>query len=247
MAVQSLADMTWEEVRDLPKQKAVAILPIGAVEAHGPHLPLSTDVIISDAMARDGAEKLSAKGYEAIVMPCITYSAAEYGEGFPGTMALRAETATRVIVDIARSLAKHGIATLALANSHLDPTHLTSLYAAVKIIKDEKILRIVFPDITRKPWGSRLTEEFKSGACHAGSFEGSVVMAEKPDLVREEIRKSLPPNPNSLTSAIREGKTTFEEAGGPKAYFGFPAEATAEEGRKTVAALGSILAESVDG
>jgi creatinine amidohydrolase len=56
---------------------------------------------------------------------------------------------------------------------------------------------------------------------------------------------SLPANPESLSRAIREGKQTFEEAGGPRAYFGYPAEATAEEGRATVEVLGEILDEAV--
>ena len=106
--------------------------------------------------------------------------------------------------------------------------------------------RIVFPDIARRAWASRLTAEFQSGACHAGRYEGSVVMAVAPALVREEIRTELPPNPVSLSDAIRDGKSTFEEAGGPRAYFGFPAEATDEEGLRTIEVLGGILAEAVE-
>ncbi|HWN67087.1 MAG TPA: creatininase family protein, partial [Haliangium sp.] len=59
MPVLRLAEMTWEELRDVPRERAVAILPVGATEAHGPHLPLGTDVIIAEAMARRGAERLS--------------------------------------------------------------------------------------------------------------------------------------------------------------------------------------------
>ncbi len=72
-------------------------------------------------------------------------------------------------------------------------------------------------------------------------------MAERPDLVRDQVRAALPPNPASLSTAIREGRKTFEEAGGPEAYFGFPAEATAEEGRATLKTLGAILADAVLG
>jgi creatinine amidohydrolase len=56
---------------------------------------------------------------------------------------------------------------------------------------------------------------------------------------------ALPGNPVSLSRAIRDGRTSFEEAGGARAYFGFPAQATAEEGRETVEILGAILDESV--
>jgi creatinine amidohydrolase len=72
-----------------------------------------------------------------------------------------------------------------------------------------------------------------------------VVLATRPDLVRSAIQASLPPVPASLAGAIRDGRTTFEQAGGPRAYFGWPAEATAEEGRQTIDVLGQILFEAV--
>ena len=71
------------------------------------------------------------------------------------------------------------------------------------------------------------------------------MMAERPDLVREAVRAALPPNPASLSTAIHAGIGTFAEAGGPRAYFGWPADATAEEGRATIATLGEILEEAV--
>ena len=72
-----------------------------------------------------------------------------------------------------------------------------------------------------------------------------MVLATRPDLVRSAIARSLPPVPASLSQAIRDGHTTFAEAGGPRAYFGAPSEATAEEGLETIDALGDILAEAV--
>ena len=104
---------------------------------------------------------------------------------------------------------------------------------------------MAFPNIATKPWALRLSDEFKSGACHAGQFETSIVLAERPDLVRESSRAALAPNPTSLSRAIRDGKRTFEEAGGARAYFGYPASASAEEGRATIEVLGAILDEAV--
>jgi creatinine amidohydrolase len=106
-------------------------------------------------------------------------------------------------------------------------------------------MAVAFPNLAAKPWALRLSDEFKSGACHAGQFETSVVLAERPELVREDTRLALPAIPASLSSAIRDGKLSFEEAGGPRAYFGFPAQATAEEGRATIEVLGAILDEAV--
>jgi creatinine amidohydrolase len=243
--VQPLAAMTWEEARDAAGPGSVAILPVGAIEAHGPHLPLETDVIIAQAMARTGAARLAARGLRVLVLPPLTYTSAGFARGFAGTLSLRPETVVATLVDIADSLRQHGYTVLAIANAHLDPDHLASIEAAVSQIRRGLRLRVAFPNLVIKPWALRLSDEFKSGACHAGQFETSIVLAERPDLVREATMAALPPNPASLSRAIREGKMEFEEAGGPRAYFGYPAQATAEEGRATIEALGAILDEAV--
>lgn len=243
--IRKLADMTWTEVRDLDLRTAVAILPTGAVEAHGPHLPLSTDGIISAGMAEEGARLLAAKGLSPVLLPPVDYTVAEFGASFPGTVTLRPATATALLVDIAMSLHGHGWRYLAIANSHFDPGHLASLYAACGEIRESTELRVIFPDVTRKPWALRLTDEFKSGACHAGRYEGSIVLARRGDLVREGARRELVPNLRSLSTAIRDGLDSFEAAGGDMAYFGDPAAATVMEGEATLAILGEILAEAV--
>ena len=244
MTIRELADLTWEEVRDLARGRAVALLPVGAIEAHGPHLPLGTDVIIAEHMARAAGERLAARGFAPVLLPALPYTAAPFAARFPGTLAIGAATLEALVVDVARELTRHGFAVLSIANAHLDPAHLEALVGAQRRCRGERLLPLACPDVSTRPWASRLTEEFKSGACHAGRYEGSVVLAARPELVRETIRAGLPPNPRSLGSAIRDGKRTFEDAGGPRAYFGWPADATAAEGRETIAVLGDILAEA---
>ncbi len=221
------------------------MLPIGAVEAHGPHLPLDTDAIIAGAMARAGARRLAAEGLGVVLLPTLAYSAAPFAAGFAGTLSVSAAVIGALVLDLARELTRLDFLALALANAHLDPAHLDALSRAVERATPERLLPIALPDLTRRAVAARLGDEFKSGACHAGRYEGSIVMAEAPQRVREEIRRGLPPNPASLSTAIRAGLTRFEEAGGPRAYFGWPADASAEEGRATSAILGEILAESV--
>src|SRR5947209_12773299 len=131
MPVHSLASMTWTAVRELPASRTVAILPTGALEAHGPHLPLGTDVIIAEAMARRAAEKLSARGYHAVLLPPLEYTAAEFAAAFPGTVSLRPSTVTALVVDVASSLGRHGFPVLAIANAHLDPAHVASIDTAL--------------------------------------------------------------------------------------------------------------------
>jgi creatinine amidohydrolase len=237
--------MTWEEARDASGQGSVAVLPVGAIEAHGPHLPLETDVLIAQAMARAGAARIAARGLRVVMLPPLVYTAAGFAAGFGGTISIRPEIVTAIVVDIAGNLARQRFAALAIANAHLDPAHLTSLDAAVKGVRRHLTLAIACPNLATKTWARRLTDEFKSGACHAGQFETSIVLAERPDLVREGVRATLPANPASLSRAIKDGKRSFEEADGPRAYFGFPAQASAAEGRATIDILGEILDEAI--
>jgi creatinine amidohydrolase len=107
----------------------------------------------------------------------------------------------------------------------------------------EEALPIAFPDFTRRALAATLTDEFVSGACHAGQFETSLVLADRPDLVG--THDGLAENPASLVDAFAKGATTFAEAGGPEAYFGTPAAATAEEGHASSQIMAEALAASV--
>jgi creatinine amidohydrolase len=245
MPIRELTELAWEEVRDLDRARTVAVLPVGAIEAHGPHLPLGTDVVIAEAMARSGAARIESQDLSAVLLPPLPFTAAPFGAGFAGTLSIAPATVTALLLDLARELTRHGFAALAIANAHLDPAHLAALAEAAARARAERLLPVACPDLSRRPWAPRLTEEFRSGACHAGRFEGSIVLAARPDLVREPARRGLAPNPVSLSIAIRDGARTFEEAGGPRAYFGWPADATAEEGRASIEALGQILADAV--
>jgi creatinine amidohydrolase len=245
MSIPVWMDLTWEEVRDLDRARSVAVLPVGAVEAHGPHLPLGTDVVIAEAMAREGGRRIDERGFRAVLLPSVAFTAAPFAAAFPGTLAVSPETVVSLVADLARELTRQEFAALAVANAHLDPAHRSSLVLAAERAREAGHLPVIVPDLARKPWAARLSEEFRSGACHGGRFEGSIVMAERPALVRREIQDALPANPASLSDAIRKGATSFQEAGGPRAYFGWPADASAEEGRASVEELGRILCDAV--
>lgn len=242
--VHRLADLTWEDVLRL-EDPVVAILPVGATEAHGPHLPLGTDVIIAEAMAEAGGARLAKERITSVILPAVAYTAAPFAAGFPGTVSTPVDAVAGVIAAAAEGAERAGSRVLAIANAHLDPTHVDCLRGAVAAVSAARRIAVAFPDVTRRRLAERLTEEFLSGACHAGRYETSLVLAARPDLVRPEIAAALDPNPASLVDAVDAGHRTFEAAGGARAYFGWPAEATAEEGRRTIEILGEMLAESV--
>ena len=242
------AHRTWSELHDLLNQSkpCALILPVGSTEAHGPHLPLSTDVIIAEEVAARAARTLDSRGESALTLPPLAYSVTDFSEGFAGSVSLRAETATALARDILLSLIKQGFMRIAIANAHLEPAHIATLRAACEAIKAETGVEIAFPDVTRRRWARMLTEEFQSGACHAGQYESSLVLSARPELAREEIRLTLEPKLISLSQAIRAGARSFIEIGGDQAYFGNPAAATAEEGDRVFDILAEMIVTAID-
>jgi creatinine amidohydrolase len=239
----------WDE-RTYPElervgPRVVAILPLGAIEAHGPHLPVGTDIWIAEAMARRGAETLRADGVAAFVLPALAYAPAPFADDFAGTLSIRPETMRLLLLDLGTALVRRGVAILALANSHFDPAEVATLRATSEELRAMPGLKVSFPDLTRRALAARMGEEFRSGACHAGRYETSILLAERPDLVVESARRALPALPISLPEAVRRGEATFGQAGLAAAYCGDPAAASAEEGRALVDELGAILAEAV--
>lgn len=242
----NLSEQPWTIVRDALARggRAAAILPLGATEAHGPHLPLNTDVIISEGVAQRAAAKLEAQGVRAFVLPSIAYAPAEYAAAFAGTITIGRDAAKAVLLDIARALKAQGFACLGFANSHFDPANVAMLREAADEIRALG-LAIAFPDFTRRALAQTLTAEFQSGACHAGQFETSLVMADRPQLIDDAARATLAENPASLTAAMSQGAKTFAEAGGPDAYFGAPQQATPEEGEESYAVMATALATAI--
>jgi creatinine amidohydrolase len=234
----------WEEHSwtDLEKRKPrVVLLPIGSVEAHGPHLPLATDTIISGEIARRSALELQQKGIYTLILPPLQYAVTDFSRDFPGTITIGKASFQNILKDIASALHDQGIPVLCVVNSHLEPAHINTIHEAVREIQG---IHVLFPDKTKKPWASLLTSEFKQGACHAGCYETSLVLAAREELVRNE-RANLSPNPVNLAVLMKQGVTTFKQAGAPHAYFGDPAAATIEEGEQTYEILTRMIVESV--
>ena len=232
-------DLTWKEIESLKPE--VALLPVGSTEAHGPHLPLSTDVIISEEAARRAVAQLQAKNVRAVILPPLAYVVTDYSRDFPGTISIRKETFVSLLTDIAEALKEQGVGRLCIVNSHLEPDHIQAIH---DFCNSYQGMRVVFPDKTRKPWASLLTPEFKQGACHAGSYETSLVLAARKDQVRE-VRQTLPANPVNLAVLMKQGVKTFREAGAPEAYFGDPAAATVAEGEATYEILARMIVETI--
>src|SRR3954452_21321490 len=103
-----LAEMTSAAGRDAFAAGAVAILPTGATEAHGPHLPLDTDVQIAIGAAERTAALLAGEGTPALVLPPLAYGVSFVGTSFAGTLPVTVETMTALVGDVLTALDRYG-------------------------------------------------------------------------------------------------------------------------------------------
>ena len=241
----NLASLTWPEAAAVLGQDSVVLLPVGAIEAHGPHLPLDTDVIIASAIADRAARRLSDRGQTVVVAPAVCYGVSYVGGCFPGTTPAPAEVVTGLVASVLTELARWGPQRLAVVNAHLEPAHVAAIREAVERAALASGAAIAFPDKREERWAATLSAEFRRGARHAGAYETSLVMAARPEMVRRDLQAGLPPVWVDLPERLRAGARTFAEAGGTDGYFGDPASATAEEGERLFEALAEMVVTAV--
>jgi creatinine amidohydrolase len=223
----------------------VLLFPVGATEPHGPHSPLATDMVISIGICERVCRRLAGDPeLGALILPPFAYGVTRYAGGFPGPVHIQEETLRAVVVDVVRSLAAQGFPHVVLVNNHFEPEHVQTLHRALDELEAEGI-RAGYLDLTRKERASRLTEEFRSGECHAGRYETSLVLADCPELVDLEAAAALPDVPVNLAKVISEGMKDFREMGLGQAYCGSPAEATAEEGEESYEILVDMTIEQI--
>lgn len=249
-----LADLTWPEAQAALQVDTVVLLPIGAIEAHGPHLPLDTDVAIATEMAKRGGALLTEAGVEIIIAPAIVYGTSFVGTCFPGTTPVQAETITNTVTSVVSHIATWGPRRFCIVNAHLEPAHVGAIEEAVKLIavaaraernKTMTEVRVSFPDKRLEPWASLLSKEFSAGMRHAGSYETSLMLASAPDRVRRAMLPDLAPVQVDLPAQLRAGAKSFAEAGGTNGYFGDPASATAAEGERLFEVLAKMILTAV--
>lgn len=241
------AELTYPEVERLaadPRRK-VAVLPVGSTEAHGPHLPLNTDSLISEAVAELATAELAAAGFVAAALPTIHYAVTEWAAAFSGSISIAAEIAVGVVLGACKAARAIGFERVVVFTAHLEPDHIASLREVARRYEADVGEPLLFVDTTRRALAARLTSEFQSGSCHAGRYETSLVLALRPDLVRMDLAASLPELVVPLAEHIRAGKRDFLECGMPRAYCGDPARASADEGRVTLSTLAALIVEAV--
>jgi creatinine amidohydrolase len=224
----------------------VLLLPVGAVEPHGPHAPLSTDLLIAEGHCeRAAAAFADDPGIRVLVLPQVPYGVTRYASGFRGAVSVGEVALHAMLVDVCTSLARDGFGRVVIVNHHFEPEHVATLRRVVGDLQEAGSSRAVLLDLTRRRNAQRLTDEFRRGSCHAGRYETSLVLADRPDPVDEEAMRVLPPLEVDMPAAMAAGRTGFLPMGMEDAYCGAPAEATAQEGDATYATLATMLEETI--
>jgi creatinine amidohydrolase len=228
-----LAELTSPQVEKLVHP--IALWPVGAVEPHGPHAPLGTDTLISVGMCERAAARLD----NAVVLPPLHFGVTRYGAAFAGAIGISEATLRAVVLDVATALDRQGFRRLVIVNNHFEPEQVATLRAAAEEAG------ALYLDLVRRRNAERLTDEFRRGSCHAGRYETSLVLADAPELVDPQATE-LPAHEVDMPAAMAAGRTDFVAMGMDRAYCGAPAEATAEEGRKTFETLTDMLVELIE-
>jgi creatinine amidohydrolase len=238
------ASLAWPQVKSLAEGGAVALLPVGSTEAHGPHLPLSVDVVIAEEVCRRVALVIKD---EVVQFPSVTYGLTDFAASFAGTVTLAPDVARAMLEGIVRGIVHAGFRRIALVNHHLEPAHFRVVHEAAKAIASETGATVLVPDHRRAPTATELGHEFTHGGSHAGTYETSLVLAAAPQLVNLAEMKALPELAIDLPGAIKGGAKDFHQAGGHEAYFGNPAAATPEEGHRLFDLLTAVVVRALEG
>lgn len=174
--------LTWKEIEERLKTVDTAILPCGAIEQHGPHLPVDVDYYDAVYMAEKVAEKCADP--KPFVIPPIPYGVSYHHSAFKGTLSVTNNALSALIYDIGMSLAHNGIKKLVILNGHGDNKP-TLTYAAQMINRDAKIFVCVDTGETSDVDLYGLIDT--PNDIHAGEIETSTTLALRPDLVNMDL------------------------------------------------------------
>lgn len=228
-----LAAAAWTDVRDhIAAGNTLAFLPFGALEQHGPHLPLSTDTIQGLGVATRLADH-----YDGLLLPPVHYGETWDNGGFPGTISLSAATVSAICVDIATSVQSFGVTTLVIVNG--DYGNRAPIHSAARqlSINGFDVLVLDYPGLVEI--GDRVKESPWAwpGLCHADELETSMVLALDPATVHADRYEASYPQ---LPADFGQRPIRFDTLS-PSGVFGDPRPATAEKGE---AIIGFVVEQS---
>ena len=240
-----LAELSWPAARKRLREVDVALLPVGAIEQHGPHLPLDVDAWDADYLCRRVAKSCSAP--RPLVLPLVPYGVSYHHDDFSGTLSIGPDTLSRLVYEIGMSAARNGISKLVIINGHGGNSPALH-FAAQMINRDARIFTCVDTGESSDTDIDRITET--PNDVHAGEVETSTALATRPELVDMSAARPFIPDFSNryldFTSKRSVGWYTRVAQISPKGVLGDPTKATAEKGREIWAVMVKNLVEFVE-
>ena len=240
-----LSELTWPEARKRFKEVDIALLPVGAIEQHGPHLPLDTDAFDADYLARKVAENCSKP--HPLVLPLVPYGVSYHHDDFSGTISISNDTLSRFVYEIGMSAAKNGITKLIIINGHGGNVPALK-FAAQLNNRDARIFTTVDTGETSDTDLAHICET--ENDVHAGEIETSTSLATRPHLVKMNKAKKFVPefSIQYLNFSAKRSVEWFARTSriSPEGILGDPTIATAEKGQRMWKIMINNLVELVE-
>jgi creatinine amidohydrolase len=232
------ADLTTKEFEILDPGRTVAVLPVAAIEQHGPHLSVATDTVINQGMLDELVKRLPEE-LSILILPIQAVGKSNEHLRSPGTLTLSAETALRVWVEIGESVARARLRKLVIVNSHGGNSDLLGVVTRELRIKCQMLAVHTAWSRFGKPEGLFAPAEAIHGI-HGGDAETSLMLHFRPDLVRQEKTQNFVSSAQAMEKEFAYLRPTGLQAFGwiaqdlnPHGAVGDASLATAEKGRLT--------------
>ncbi|WP_378942016.1 creatininase family protein [Mesorhizobium sp. ANAO-SY3R2] len=232
------SDYTSEAFSRLDREQIVAVLPVGATEQHGPHLPLSVDAAIANGIVEATIEKLPASS-KALFLPTQAIGKSNEHARYPGTLTFSAQTLISMWCEIGDCVAASGVKKLVLLNSHGGQISTMDIVARELRIRHDMMVFSVNWFGQGMPEGVYSDHEMHHGI-HAGDMETSVMLELHPDLVDMSKAQNFRTLTETFASDFKHISLSGAKPGwqiqdiNPHGAAGNASAATAEKGRKTI-------------
>jgi len=231
-----MIDLRAPDVERLVTDRSIIVQPLGAVEQHGPHLPLNTDLVIADRVASAAVDQVGAE-LDVWLLPPLAYTKSNEHAWSPGTIWLSATTLLAVLDDIARCVATTGVRKLVFFNGHGGNSALVNVANREIRLTHGLMTFLAHPGVPPDQGGSSAAGELGMGV-HGGADETSMMLHLAPELVEMELATRNVPEELAANEHVRFGGPVgfgwLSDDFGPDGHIGDPTSASAARGAEIV-------------
>ncbi len=240
-----LGAMSWTTLGERLEQGPLDVMiPLGALEQHGPHLPLDTDALIAEAVA----DRAALQAGECAVVPCLPVGASHHHLAFPGTASLSDTTLQAVLAEVIQTLLSHGFRSAYVVTGHAG--NVGAMAAAMAELGPTEQSRVVsfddWPaqrDAVHRVAEDQLSLDRELVGTHGGHFETSIMLAIAPD--RVDMASAVAGHVGPAASASAKLRSEGMAALSPVGVIGDPRGSTADAGELYLDALASLVVEGI--